>query len=499
MLWAAGRVAAVLGGVLWCGAAVAKPAAASDGSSAGLGASPYDAIEDPLVTAPEGAADDRGASPYDGVADTVAPEQPEPATWIPAFAGGPTAGAEPGGCAPLQIHLPDVPVGPDDPPVPEIVDAHRLEPFFERAARLIRGFAPRHVRIAVFGDSNHTMDFITGRMRRLLQLRYGDAGHGFVALGRPWDHYRHMDVRHEGRSGFEVYAVTTNPVFDQGYGLSGIAAESLWRNAQSWVATAEPPAPIGRSASSAEVYFLRMPWFGPLEVRVNGERRSVIDTRGPKGTFGHYRVELEDGPVEVRCVAASARRPIRLLGAMLERSEPGFVIDSFGVGALNTKSLARENPAVNRAMLRHRRYDLAVFMVGANDEFTFDEAPAAMQQVIDLHREALPLTPILLVSPPDRGRKQTAEAVPKLVEQRRQIAAANGCAYWDLWRAMGAEGAMKRLRARGLVRFDYTHFNEAGGAYVADRFVHALWRELARYARSKESAGCDRTILYDRR
>ena len=76
-----------------------------------------------------------------------------------------------------------------------------------------------------------------------------------------------------------------------------------------------------------------------------------------------------------------------------EEHEPGFVVDSFGVGALNTKSLAREDPRVNATMLRRRNYDLVIFMVGANDEFTFDEAPLHMKRIIERHRAALPETP----------------------------------------------------------------------------------------------------------
>lgn len=418
--------------------------------------------------------------------------------WTLAPMARPQPSAAAGGCEPLRVELPDVPSRNGRPQVPEIGNAEVLAPFFERAARLLRGWAPRHVRIAVYGDSNHTMDYITGRIRRRLQLKYGDAGHGFVALGRPWDHYQHMDVRHDGRSGFEVYAVTTNPVFDRGYGLSGIAAESLWRNATSWVATAAPSSPIGHTTSQVEVFYLQKPRFGPLEIRVDGRRHAMVDTRGPGGTLGTYRLRLPDGPHDIQFVAASGQRPVRLLGAVLERDEPGFVIDSFGVGALNTASLARKDPRVSASMLRRRAYDLVVFMVGANDEFTFDEAPEHMRRVIERHRQALPETPILIVSPPDRGRRQTYAAVPRLVEQRRTIAADNDCAFWNLWQAMGGEGSMARLRERGMARFDYIHFNEAGGAYVGDRLVYALWRELARYVGAHTEAGCDRSTLYDR-
>src|SRR5262249_27239268 len=99
-------------------------------------------------------------------------------------------------CEPLAVPPLDAGKDPVGVPLPPIVDATGLVmgPFYERLARLARGRADDHVRIAVYGDSNLTMDWITGRMRRQLQARYGDAGHGFIALGRPWSHYKHMDV-----------------------------------------------------------------------------------------------------------------------------------------------------------------------------------------------------------------------------------------------------------------------------------------------------------------
>ena len=50
----------------------------------------------------------------------------------------------------------------------------------------------------MYGDSNLTADYLTGRLRRQLQARFGDGGHGYVALSRPWEWYSHNDVHHDG-------------------------------------------------------------------------------------------------------------------------------------------------------------------------------------------------------------------------------------------------------------------------------------------------------------
>ncbi|MBW2453331.1 MAG: hypothetical protein JRI68_02420 [Deltaproteobacteria bacterium] len=399
-------------------------------------------------------------------------------------------------CMAPTVELPAVAMGRLDKPVPLIVDSQVLAPFFAKVARLLRGDADDHIRIAVYGDSNLTRDHLTGQMRRTLQQRHGDAGHGFVALGRPWAHYVHMDVRHGQGSGWEAYTSSTDPVIDNVYGISGIAVESVRKGAMAWVATAEPPAPVGHAVSRINVFYLKDTNLGTFDIVVDGERHTTVDARAPARQLGVQPVALPDGPHRIELKSASWRGRTRLLGITLERGEPSFVVDSFGVACANTVSHARQDAAINRAMLEHRDYDLIVFATGANDVFTLDATPEAMGRIIEWHRAALPDVPILVLSPSDRGRAKTFPLTLRVIEQRRQIAADNGTAYWSVFEAMGGPDSMLSFKRRGLAEYDYTHFTEAGGAYLGDRLIYALWRELAAYLGKQPEAGCAGEIVW---
>ncbi len=394
-------------------------------------------------------------------------------------------------CPALEVELPDIVMEAGDVPVPDIVAPERLERFLWRVARLLRGRADDHVRIAVYGDSNLTMDHMTGAMRRWLQTRHGDAGHGFVALGRPWRHYKHMDVRHDVGGGFASYCCSTDPIFDGMYGISGICAESAYGGAKTWVATAEEGAPIGRTVSRFEIFYLQGPRWGTFDILLDGKPLRSVDSHRDEIGVGVERIDVEDGPHRLTCVANDRRRRVRLLGATLERGSPSFVIDSFGVGAMNTASQAREDPAVNRAMLRQRPYDLIIFATGANDVFTLDVTPGHMKDIIALHREAIPGVPVLILTPSDRGKHRTFPQTLLAVEQRKVIAEDNGCALWDQFAAMGGPGAMRGLKRRGIVRSDYIHLSEAGGVYLGERLLYALLTEVRRYLQINPEAGCD--------
>jgi lysophospholipase L1-like esterase len=394
-------------------------------------------------------------------------------------------------CEPLDAEPPMSLSSVLDLEIPPIIEpsGEVMAPFYERLARLIRGKASDHVRIAVYGDSNMTMDLITGEMRRVLQRKYGDAGHGFIALGQPWTHYKHMDVKQRVHFGFTSYAVSTHPIGDGGYGHSGIAAESQLRGAITEVSTAPESAPVGRNVSRVDLFFLRKPKYGSFDLRIDGVVKDTIDCEGPEVSLGHYRTELPDGPHRVE-VVVTGRGNVRMLGTALEREKPGVVIDSLGVGALNTRSMARELASINEPMLKLRHYDLVIFMTGANDVFEFDEVPSWLKQVIDVHREALPNVPILLVSPPDRGQHKSFEPTIAIGQQRRELAVSFKTGFWDLWTAMGGRGSMARFHQLGLSQEDHIHFNAKGGAWVGDRLLTALFRDFKAYLAEHKSAGC---------
>lgn len=385
----------------------------------------------------------------------------------------------------VQKH-PDV---PDD--VPAIVASREgLTAFYDSLARLLRGKATDHVRIAVYGDSNLTRDFTTTGMRRTFQGKYGDAGHGFVALGRPWSHYLHMDVRHGPRAGWQSYAVSTHPIGDGGYGYSGIAAESTQTGATAYVGTVDR-GPIGHRAGRAGVFYLKKAGYGRFSMRVDGETVAELDTSSETMSAGYYEVAMPEGPHEIDFVAETPRR-VRLLGAVLESKTPGVVVDSLGCGALNTRSQAREDAGVNMAMLRRRPYDLVVFLTGTNDFLEMDRVPQWIQQIASIHRAASPRVAFLFASPPDRGQHRSNETNILVGKQRREIAAQIGGGFWDLWAAMGGRDSMNRFHKNGLGNpNDYVHFTEAGGLLMGERLAFALLRGLRAHTGAHPTAGCE--------
>ena len=78
--------------------------------------------------------------------------------------------------------------------------------------------APEVVTVLHYGDSPTTADSITADVRRLFQARFGDAGHGFLLIAKPWAWYGHNGVRLEGR-GWKIEPASQSRAPDGIHGL----------------------------------------------------------------------------------------------------------------------------------------------------------------------------------------------------------------------------------------------------------------------------------------
>jgi hypothetical protein len=399
-------------------------------------------------------------------------------------------------CAALKVELPEIKHADFDVPVPGLDDpAGTLAPFFRKLARVARGTAKDHVRIAVFGDSNMTADFITGAARRSLQAKLGDAGHGYVALAQPWFWYRHQDVEHEitGTACWDQLTVSTPHVRDGFLGYAGIAADSKCAGGVTWVGTTSAKdAPIGARASRADVFYLKRPGGRAFAVRVDGREVQVVETESATTEPAMLRLDL-GGDAAHKIELAPKGPMVRLFGVALERTErPSVVIDSLGVGALNAKQMLEQDEATNAAMMKLRGYDLVIELTGTN-VLSLKEYPGWLRKLVARWHAALPEAGVVLMSPPDRAFSDTDDdgTAAVLGEEKQKICAAGACAYWDFRGAMGGKLSVVKFRDRGWAGGDLTHITQPGGGYVGGRIAYALLEGLAKAVERDPALGCE--------
>ena len=120
---------------------------------------------------------------------------------------------------PVNVKPPDVETGPPT----SLADATgQMHFFFESLARTQARQPGSVTRILHYGDSPVTADSITADARAMLQSQYGDAGHGFVLIAKPWAWYMHRGIDITA-AGWRMEPASQSHARDNLHGLGGVS------------------------------------------------------------------------------------------------------------------------------------------------------------------------------------------------------------------------------------------------------------------------------------
>jgi len=373
--------------------------------------------------------------------------------------------------------------GKNAPPVPlDDPSGHALDALYAKLAAVDAKRPGAVARIAHFGDSIIVSDFVSGELRRELQRRFGDAGHGFVLIANAWPSYLHWDVERYATAGWQVSRIVGPYAEDGFYGLGGVSFRAE-KNVLARFGTATN-GDFGRSVSRFVIDYAEAPHGGSFALRVDGKDAGVVDTSGPELRARYRELHVPDGPhtLELTTVSGSSR----LFGVVLERDGPGVVLDALGVQGARIRFLDKEDDAHWTEQLRSRAPDLLVYQFGANESidgflYSMSDFHRTMHDIVMQGKTALPGSSCLVIGAMDRAAKQGDEIVsvrviPSLVAEQRAVALECGCAYFDTYRAMGGKGSMPIWVKRGLGQADLTHPSGAG----AERLAHWIYGALLR-------------------
>jgi lysophospholipase L1-like esterase len=377
----------------------------------------------------------------------------------------------------------------------EDATGHTLDSFFARLARTDHKESGAVTRILHYGDSTIASDYVSGTMRRRLQARFGDAGHGFILIANPWEWYFHNDVLH-GSSGEWKASRLAGPITSDGmYGLGGVSFTSYGGGLATFGTATKGD--YGRHVSRFDLYYLEQPAGGDVEVAPGGTKAERFSTRGDAKVSRVHSVHVDDGEAKIT-VRSVGGGPARLFGVALERDVPGVVYDALGSHAAMAVYWQRQDAAHWKEQLALRDPALIVFQYGTNesDLWRLDRAEyeQALAGLIDELREAAGGAPVLVVSPLDRGEMRAGRITTKpvildLVAIQRRVALGHGAAFYDTFTAMGGDGSMARwYKTRPqLAGGDLTHPTPVGaevvGAMLSEALVQGYEAYLQRSAR----------------
>lgn len=368
------------------------------------------------------------------------------------------------------------------PPVPILDPSGKaLDAFFRALVAVERKEKGATARVLQYGDSLLAVDFVTGTLRRHLQSRFGDAGHGYMPIANPWPGYFHNDVFRRASSEWMVSRIVGPFSADGLYGLGGVSFRGINRAAWAQYGTTKD-GDFGRSVSRFGVQYLEQPGGGTMEVQIDKDRVVTIETEGETPKLREHVIEVPDGPhqFELRVV----KGPVRAFGTWMERDEPGVVLDSIGIQGARLRFLDQSDDAHFAEALRMRNPDLIVFQFGLNESadgfaYPMDRYRETSLVVMKKIRQALPDTACFVVAPNDVAKKVgvsvvSARVMPELVKAQQDVALEVGCAFFNTYEAMGGQGSMPTWVRRGLGQPDLTHPTTLGADIIGTWVFRAL-------------------------
>lgn len=365
-----------------------------------------------------------------------------------------------------------------------IANVNALAPFFEQLYRQQKGESSGPLRVLHYGDSHVAADEWTADLRGHFKQVFGDGGSGYSLAGRPWKSYRRLDVRSGSSRGWHSDGLVGR-TGDGAYGMGGVSMSSK---------AARESVYIVAEAPQFELFYLRQPGGGTVQVYDNGVPIDRISTAGERGP-GYYRYDAEEGSHKLEARTLD-RAPVRLFGWVAERNQ-GVTYEALGINGADVPLLLKWNEEVLRSNLQHRSPALIVLSYGTNEAgqkgWTLEKYRETFASLIRRFRQAAPSAAILVIGPPDRAvRVRGKEWAPLenldlIVEAQREAAVAEDCAFWDQRAKMGGKGSMREWMLAGMAQTDHVHLTLPGYRMIGDVVFRDLMSEYGTFVKGREA------------
>jgi lysophospholipase L1-like esterase len=375
--------------------------------------------------------------------------------------------------------------------------SHSLDPFYASLARTLKHEDGAVTRILHYGDSVIAGDLISGTMRRRMQERFGDAGHGFILIANPWEWYFQNDIAHQASDGWSANKLTGPWPDDHLFGLGGVSFHT--HDVATAFFSTRADGDYGRKVSRFDLFYLAQPHGGDVMLSATGKPAEKLSTRADAKESRVASVEVPDGHASLS-IRSLGNGDVRLFGVALERDHPGVVYDALGAHAARASFWSAQNQDHWADQMRLRKPSLVVVQFGTNEsEDTTIKAETyapVFGALLEEIAKAAPGCPILVASPLDRaikgadGELKTTPVIERIVAGQREAAHAHGVAFWSTFDAMGGRGTMAKWRHTRpqLGNNDLSHPTPAGAEILGNLFSQAVFAGYEAW-RSRQPGG----------
>jgi len=239
--------------------------------------------------------------------------------------------------------------------------------------------------------------------------------------------------------------------------------------------------PAGGAVSRYRLFYQAFPDAGSVRITIDDGAPVDVPTASARIEDRVHELRVPDGAHSLE--VSVARQNIRLYGVVMEREQPGVVVDAVALIGARVARLLRFNQDHWRRQIQLREPDLLIFWLGGNNatarRFSRADFISDYGQAIATARSGRPEASCLIASITDIGERDvgtTLAHVEPVVDAQREVARAQRCAFLNVYEAMGGQGTMNRWLhgSPRLATPDFRHLTPAGAERVGAMFRDAI-------------------------
>jgi lysophospholipase L1-like esterase len=375
---------------------------------------------------------------------------------------------------------------------------HPLKNFFGALSDI--AVAGGHYRVVHYGDSQIEGDRISKYLRKRLQKRFGGCGAGMIPPS-------------ERANARATLVVTSSPAWQKhayadsrkrpAHGKVGLLqsyftfANDENQNRKAWVKFSASYMDGGKSTKIQNFKLLYRTPSAPMRVEATqgGKDTLVLADELPASDDFEVLEHAFDGQFKSLLFRFESKGNPELLGICLDCND-GVTVDNVPLRGSAGLDFTKSDKEFLRKQIKALNVRLMILQFGVNlvpsgwTDYSFFEKQLTKQ--LTFLKSLDPNLDILLVGVSDMSRLREGvyashPNVERVRNAQKNAALKSGCAFWDLYEAMGGHNSMiSWVRSKpSLATTDYTHFNERGANLVAEMLYEALIKSYEEYKKSQ--------------
>lgn len=394
---------------------------------------------------------------------------------------------------------------------PDSMQPHNLDNFF---ASLINIYDDKSlVRVVHYGDSQIEGDRISEYLRTRFQGRFGGCGVGLVPMFEKqafrstlttdfapnWSRYAIYGNDATKKKGLRYGLLAASYRYSPVIPKDSVASSKIYK---SWVRFKET-SNHGADHKNTQIENIKILYSSPIS-RINADFK--IEPTGSKsdstisqslGYANNLNVFQQAIPTKFKKLTINfeSSEGAELYGVALD-CDAGVALDNVALRGSSGVEFTKMESSFLRQQIKDMNVKLIIMQFGVNvvpnvlSDYTFYEN--LLYQQLRFLKSLSPDLTILVVGVSDMARKQgtgysSYPNVPKIREAQKRAAFKTGCAYWDLYEAMGGHNSMLSWVSNkpALANKDYTHFTARGARLVGEMLYNALMKEYDSFKKRK--------------